>query len=45
MDIVAALIVSEGQREEITQKYWQDQILALREQAALMDEPPLEIHL
>ncbi|MGE5026839.1 MAG: serine/threonine protein kinase [Betaproteobacteria bacterium] len=24
-----------------TQRYWQDQILALREQAALMDEPPL----
>ena len=24
-----------------TQKYWQDQILALREQAALLDEPPL----
>ena len=25
-----------------TQRYWQDQILVLREQAALMDEPPLE---
>ncbi|GAB4359702.1 MAG: serine/threonine protein kinase [Gammaproteobacteria bacterium] len=25
-----------------THRYWQDQILALREQAALMDEPPLE---
>jgi Ser/Thr protein kinase RdoA (MazF antagonist) len=25
-----------------TQKYWQDQILALREQSALMQEPPLE---
>ena len=25
-----------------TQRYWQDQILALREQAALLDEPPLE---
>lgn len=24
-----------------TQRYWQDQILALREQAALMDEPAL----
>jgi len=24
-----------------TQRYWQDQILVLREQAALMDEPPL----
>ena len=24
-----------------TQQYWQDQILSLREQAALMDEPPL----
>ena len=24
-----------------TQRYWQDQILALREQAALLDEPPL----
>ena len=24
-----------------TQHYWQDQVLALREQAALMDEPPL----
>lgn len=24
-----------------TQKYWQDHILALREQAALLDEPPL----
>ncbi|HYC49350.1 MAG TPA: serine/threonine protein kinase [Burkholderiales bacterium] len=26
-----------------TQRYWQDQILALREQAALLDEPPLEL--
>ena len=26
-----------------TPRYWQDQILALREQAAAMDEPPLEI--
>lgn len=26
-----------------TQRYWQDQILALREQCAAMDEPPLEI--
>lgn len=26
-----------------TQRYWQDQILALREQAAAMDEPPLEL--
>ena len=26
-----------------TQRYWQDQILALREQAAALDEPPLEI--
>lgn len=26
-----------------TRKYWQDQILALREQAALMDEPPLQV--
>lgn len=26
-----------------TQRYWQDQILALREQAALMDEPPLSL--
>jgi Ser/Thr protein kinase RdoA (MazF antagonist) len=25
-----------------TQRYWQDQILALREQAAVLDEPPLE---
>jgi Ser/Thr protein kinase RdoA (MazF antagonist) len=25
-----------------TQRYWQDHILALREQSALMDEPPLE---
>lgn len=25
-----------------TQRYWQDQILALREQCAAMDEPPLE---
>jgi Ser/Thr protein kinase RdoA (MazF antagonist) len=24
-----------------TQRYWQDQILSLREQAALMQEPPL----
>jgi len=24
-----------------TQRYWQDQILQLREQVALMDEPPL----
>ena len=24
-----------------TQRYWQDQILALREQVAAMDEPPL----
>lgn len=27
-----------------TQRYWQDQILALREQSALLDEPPLEIY-
>lgn len=27
-----------------THRYWQEQILALREQAALMDEPPLEIY-
>ena len=27
-----------------TQRYWQDQILALREQAAVLDEPPLEIY-
>lgn len=27
-----------------THRYWQEQILALREQAALMDEPPLELH-
>ena len=27
-----------------TQRYWQDQILALREQAAALDEPPLEIY-
>jgi Ser/Thr protein kinase RdoA (MazF antagonist) len=26
-----------------TQRYWQDQILALREQAAALDEPPLDI--
>ena len=26
-----------------TQRYWQDQILALREQAAALDEPPLEV--
>lgn len=26
-----------------TQRYWQDHILALREQAALMDEPPLPL--
>jgi Ser/Thr protein kinase RdoA (MazF antagonist) len=26
-----------------TQRYWQDQILALREQAALLDEPPLAL--
>ena len=26
-----------------TQHYWQDQILALREQAALLDEPPLAL--
>lgn len=26
-----------------TQRYWQDQILALREQAAALDEPPLEL--
>jgi Ser/Thr protein kinase RdoA (MazF antagonist) len=26
-----------------TQRYWQDQILSLREQAALLDEPPLEL--
>ncbi len=26
-----------------TQRYWQDRILELREQIALMDEPPLEI--
>jgi len=26
-----------------TQRYWQDQILALREQAALLDEQPLEL--
>ena len=26
-----------------TQRYWQDHILALREQAAAMDEPPLEL--
>jgi len=28
-----------------TQRYWQDQILALREQCAAMDEPPLELDL
>jgi Ser/Thr protein kinase RdoA (MazF antagonist) len=28
-----------------TQRYWQDQILALREQCAAMDEPPLEVDL
>jgi Ser/Thr protein kinase RdoA (MazF antagonist) len=27
-----------------TQRYWQDQILALREQAAALDEPPLEVY-
>ena len=27
-----------------TQRYWQDQILALREQSALMQEPPLIVH-
>ncbi len=27
-----------------TQRYWQDRILELREQVALMDEPPLEPH-
>ncbi len=26
-----------------TQRYWQDHILALREQAAALDEPPLEV--
>jgi Ser/Thr protein kinase RdoA (MazF antagonist) len=26
-----------------TQRYWQDRILELREQVALMDEPPLEV--
>ena len=26
-----------------TQRYWQDHILALREQAAALDEPPLEL--
>ena len=26
-----------------TQRYWQDRILELREQVALMDEPPLEL--
>ena len=25
-----------------TQRYWQDRVLELREQIALMDEPPLE---
>lgn len=28
-----------------TQRYWQDHILALREQAAALDEPPLELAL
>jgi Ser/Thr protein kinase RdoA (MazF antagonist) len=28
-----------------TQRYWQDHILALREQAAALDEPPLELPL
>ena len=27
-----------------TQRYWQDQILALREQSAVLDEPPLELY-
>ena len=27
-----------------TQRYWQDHILALREQAAALDEPPLELY-
>lgn len=27
-----------------TQRYWQDQILALREQAAILDEAPLELY-
>src|SRR5215210_9000646 len=27
-----------------TQRYWQDQILALREQAATLDEPPLQLY-
>ena len=27
-----------------TQRYWQDQILALREQAAVLDEPPLQLY-
>ena len=27
-----------------TQRYWQDQVLALREQAAALDEPPLELY-
>ena len=27
-----------------TQRYWQDQILALREQAAILDESPLELY-
>lgn len=27
-----------------TQRYWQDQILALREQAAVLDESPLELY-
>jgi Ser/Thr protein kinase RdoA (MazF antagonist) len=26
-----------------TERYWQDQILALKEQIAAMDEPPLEL--
>jgi Ser/Thr protein kinase RdoA (MazF antagonist) len=25
-----------------TQRYWEDHILSLREQAAMLDEPPLE---
>jgi len=25
-----------------TQNYWEDHILSLKEQAALMDEPPLQ---
>jgi Ser/Thr protein kinase RdoA (MazF antagonist) len=27
-----------------TQRYWQDQVLALREQAAVLDEPPLDLY-